>query len=84
MLRRDARPPVAAAGTWPLFVAPPGQWLALLIPLVRALAGRSGWDPTRYWRCQAPPQWIEVSTVWSETLVCRGPCLPDTEARPGL
>jgi hypothetical protein len=25
MLRRDTHPPVAAAGTWPLFVAPPGR-----------------------------------------------------------
>jgi hypothetical protein len=45
MLHRDARPPVAAAGTWPLFVAPPGRWLALLIPLVRALAGAGPVEP---------------------------------------
>jgi len=45
MLCRAARPPVAASGTWPLFVAPPGQWLALLIPLVRPLAGAGPVEP---------------------------------------
>ena len=56
--------------------------LALLIPLVRALARRSG-GPGCEWRCRAPLSRMELSilgvTLGSAMVLC-----PRCEARPGL